>query len=70
MSDEELISQWKKGAKVPTPSTNEPTATNPAGPGELSEQDLESIAGGSAAGTESFQSIGCCTSIFCKPEDA
>lgn len=70
MSDEDLISQWKKGAKqVVPPQSSGDTPDNPAGSAELSDAELDSIAGGSAPeGTESFKSIGCCTSIFCPPD--
>ena len=69
MSDEEIIREWKKNARQAAANADTTKAPdNPAGDGALSDKDLDSVAGGSNnAGTESFESIGCCTSIFCKP---
>jgi hypothetical protein len=66
MSSDEIIRGWKQGvtggdhAPADTPAGG--PAPNPAG--EIEDDDLESVAGGSM-GTESAGSIGCCTSIFC-----
>ena len=62
MSKDDIIRNWKD--QDPQPAEGAAAPANPAGNVELPDEELEQVAGGNS-GTESFKSIGCCTTPFC-----
>jgi mersacidin/lichenicidin family type 2 lantibiotic len=61
MSNEEIIRKWKSGASENSPKAPEggEAPANPAGNGDLNDEQLEKVAGG-LGGTEWIWSLGCC----------
>ena len=57
MSDEEIIRRWKSDDEPDDTGTVPP---NPAGDQELTDAEMENVAGGEAGGTYQVWTFGCC----------